>query len=369
MKKFVIVVGAIAVIGAGGFYLWRTQAAPATAAARTGGAAQQVTVEVVTARSGTIVERAESVGTARANESITINAKQTGYIANIPFQEGQKVKANQVLIELENKERRANLDGAKADFDQARAARDEISQRLERSRELKKTGNVSDSTLDQLESQFRAAEGRVRSAEARVRSVDAQLDDVRINAPFEGRVGLRQVSAGALVQPGTIITTLDDISKIKLDFGVPEVFLGQLKSNLDVSAVSSAFPGRVFRGKITAVDTRVDPATRAVKVNATFDNADEALKPGMFLTASIVLAKREDAVIVPEEAIIGDGSKQFIYIVRDGKTQRREIQIGQRLQGEAEILKGVEAGDVVVARGTQKVRPGLAVNTVPIPTT
>lgn len=322
-------------------------------------------VEVITARTGTVVEQSESVGTARANESVVITAKQAGNIAIIGFTEGQRVNKDHILIELENKERRADLDQARAEMESARAARDEIKQSLDRAKQLRATGNVTEARLDQLEAQWRALEGRVRSGEARIRSVDARLEDVRLNAPFAGRVGLRQVSIGALVQPGTVITTLDDVSKIKVDFNVPEIFLARLKTDLDVTAKSSAFTGKTFTGKVTAIDTRIDPATRSVKVNALFDNPDEQLKPGLFLSVEIILDRRE-AVMVAEEAVLAEGVKHFVFVVKDNKIERREIKLNQRLPGEVEVASGLKAGEVVVARGIQRVRHNQAVNPQPL---
>jgi len=360
-----IVVAAMVGIGGAGFYVWKDwqSSSAATPAARGSGA--PIPVETTVVRLGTVVEQTESVGTARANESVVITAKQTGNIAIIGFNEGQRVNANHVLIELENRERRADLDQARAEVESARAARDEVRQQLERARQLRTTGNVTEARLDQLEAQSRALDGRVRSAEARIRSVDARLDDVRLTAPFAGRVGLRQVSVGALVQPGATITTLDDISKIKVDFNVPELFLGRLRSDLEVSARSSAYANRTFTGKVTAIDTRIDPATRSVKVNALFDNPDELLKPGLFLSVEIVLDRRE-AVIVSDEAVVAEGAKHYVFVVRDNKVERRDIKLNQRMAGEVEVSEGVKPGEVIVARGIQRVRHGQTVAPTPL---
>lgn len=362
-----IVVVALAGIGGGGWYLWQDQRATAPAAATTGGrgGGGPMAVEVVQVRAGTVIERTESVGTARANESVVIAAKQTGNIAAIGFTEGQRVNANHVLIELEAKERKAELDQARAEVESARAARDEIRQQLERARQLRSSGNVTEARLDQLEAQSRALEGRVRGAEARIRAVDARLDDIRITAPFAGRVGLRQVSLGALVQPGTTITTLDDVSRIKVEFNVPEIFLGRLRQDLEVAAKSSAYPGKVFIGRITAIDTRIDTATRSVRVNALFDNPQEELRPGLFLSVEIVLDRRE-AVLVPEDALVAEGAKQYVFVVNNNRVERREVTLNQRLPGEVEVIQGLKAGDTVIARGTQRVRHGQTVNPRPL---
>jgi membrane fusion protein (multidrug efflux system) len=348
------VIVVLAGLGGGAWYLWQNRteggAAPNPNQPGRGGGAP-ITVDVLPARIGTVIERTESVGTARANESVTITAKQAGIVAQINFIEGQRVRAGAALIELEAGERRA-------DVDQARAQRDEIRQRLDRARQLRPGGNVAEARLDELGSQLRAAD-------ARVRAMDARFEDSRITAPFEGRVGLRQVSLGALLQPGTPVTTLDDVSKIKLEFAVPETVLAQLALGLNVIGRTSAYPGRIFEGKVSVIDTRIDPATRAVRVNALFDNKDEILKPGLFLNVDLALSRRENAILIREEALLAEGLRQFVFVVEGDRVKRREVRLGVRLQGEVEIVQGLTAGALVIVRGVQRVRDGQSVNTRP----
>jgi membrane fusion protein (multidrug efflux system) len=309
-------------------------------------------VDVVAAHAGSVVERIEAIGTSRAFESVVLTARQPGNVTQISFTEGQRVRAGAVLMELEGRERRA-------DIDTMRAARDEIRQQLDRARELRRTGAAADARVDQLDAQFRAAE-------ARLRAVESRYDDVRITAPFEGRVGMRQVSLGALIQPGQPVTTLDDISRIRVDFNIPELNLGRLREGLTVTARSSAFPGQAFTGQVTVVDTRVDPATRSVRVSAIFPNQEETLRPGMFLNVELGLVERPNAILVPEEAIVSEGTKQFALVVRDNRVDRREVRLGQRQSGEVEIVQGLQAGELVIVRGVQRVRPGLVVTPRPL---
>lgn len=361
----------IAVLGAagyGGWTYWQHQqsTAQATTAANTQrGGGPPLAVEVAPVRTGVIYEKAEAVGTARANESVIITAKQTGFVANIAFKEGQLVKAGQPLVELETRERKADVDQARNELEQARAQRDDARQKLDRARQLKATGAITQARVDELDTIFRQSDARVRGAEARIRSFDARLDDVRITAPFDGRVGLRQVSVGALLQPGTPITSLDDLSKVRLDFSVPEIFLGKLKEGLRVIARSTAYPGRTFEGVVTVIDTRVDPVSRAVRVNALFDNADEALKPGLFISVELALDRRENAAIIDEEALVPEGARQFVFAVRDGRAVRVEVKLGNRQQGSVEVLEGVKPGENVIVRGTSRVRPNQPVNAKP----
>ncbi len=355
------IVAVVAGAGIGGWYYFKSGAPGTAGSAR----APAPVVEVASPQTDTVIERIEAVGTARANESIVIAAKQTGNIARINFQEGQSVKAGTVLIELESRERAADTEAARAEIQQARAVADEIRQQLDRTRALRATGNAPEARVDQLESQLRAAEGRIRQNESRLRAADARFDEYRITAPFDGKLGLRQVSPGALVQPGTQITTLDDVRTIKIDFSVPEQYLGQLKLGLSVIAVTPAFPGREFTGEVSAIDTRIDPTTRAVRLNAAFDNSDGSLKPGMFLTVALAVATRQNSIVVPEDALVAEGARQFLYIVVDGKAIRREVKLGMRMRGRVEILDGIAVGDTLVVRGLQRVRNNLPVTARP----
>jgi len=307
-------------------------------------------IEVVTApvRVAPLVERMESVGTARAREAVTVTSRVSGIVAAIHFEEGQKVKAGDVLVELD---RSAQV----AAFDRARAAADDARTRLARARQLRVTQSVPEAQIDQLEAALRQAEAQVREAQARI-------EETRIIAPFSGRVGLRQVSLGALIQPGTAITTLDDLSRIRVEFAVPEVFVARLGLGQRVLATSPAFGARVFMGEVTAIDTRIDPATRAIRTVAEFDNADETIRPGLFLNIVLTLAERPTALLVPEEAIDPVGDRAYVFAVRQGRAIRQEVRVGTRLPGQVEILDGLSPNEEVVVRGLQRLRNGVPVN-------
>jgi len=288
----------------------------------------------------------EALGTVRANESVDITAKVADRVAAIRFSEGQQVRKGDVLVELDMSEARADLAAAQA------AERDSRSQ-YKRSQELYQTKALSEAQLEQIEATLLANEARVAAARSRV-------NDRIISAPFGGRVGLRNVSLGGLVSPGAVITTLDDLSVVKLDFSVPEVFLATLKSGLTIEAQSEAYPGASFTGRVASVDTRVDPTTRSVAIRALIDNEDGRLRPGMFMT--LTLRRLEgDALMLPEQAIVPENDRHFVYVVADGKAHKRAITIGRRRPGEVEILEGLTPDDSVVVDGTLNVRDGAAV--------
>ena len=254
------------------------QTRPPGAPGAAGRGPRSVEVIVAEAKVDTIIDIVEAVGNARANEAVQITAKQTGIVSRVLFEEGQRVKEGAALIEFEAREKKADLETAKAQYD-------EVKSTLDRAKALKASGNVTQARLDELEAQSRAALARVQSAEAR-------RTDLVVTAPFSGRVGMRQVSPGALVSPGAPITTLDDLSIIKVDFAVPQNVLGDLKPGLLVRATTTALKDRKFDGKIAVIDTRVDPVTRSVRVVANFDNKDDVLRPGLFLNIELEIGQR-----------------------------------------------------------------------------
>lgn len=289
----------------------------------------------------------EALGNARANEAIELRPLITATLMAVQFEEGEYVEAGTVLAELENVEPWSALAAARANLAESEAQYNRLS-------ELYKTNVVAQTELAEITARREADLAAVAAAESR-------LAHTVIKAPFAGRLGLRRVSVGSLVGPDTVITTLDDTNAIKLDFDVPEVFLSLLASGLEVSARSAAYPDRAFVGTVTSVDTRVDPVSRTITVRALLDNEERLLRPGMFLTVSLL---RQDlqALMVPEQAIVPERSQQFVWIVDDaGIANLREVQTGRRRPGQVEILGGLSAGDRVIIEGTQKARPGQAV--------
>ena len=296
---------------------------------------------------------AEALGNARANEAVDIRPEITAAITSIEFEEGQEVQAGEILVRLENSEPLADLAAA-------RAALVDSESQYRRSRELYETRVVSESELEQLEARRDADQAAVNAAQSR-------LNHTVIRAPFSGQLGLRRVSLGSVVGPATVITTLDDTSQIKLDFDVPEVFLSRLQTGLNVVARSAAWPDKNFQGQVISVDTRVDPVSRTVTVRALLPNDDGRLRPGMFLTVTLL---KDDvvALMVPEQAIVPERSKQFVFVVGQGNVvEKREVRSGRRRPGEVEILDGLEEGEMVITEGTQKVRPGSVVEAVEAP--
>lgn len=285
---------------------------------------------------------AEALGNARANESVDIRPKITATLMAIHFEEGQEVVAGDMLVELDKLEPVADLAAAKATLVNSEA-------RYQRSRELYRTHVVAESQLLQDEARKIADEAMVSVAEAR-------LADTIVRAPFAGRIGLRRVSLGSLVGPNTIITTLDDTKTIKLDFDLPEVYLSRLERGLTVKARSAAWPGLEFVGTVASIDTRVDPISRTIRVRSVMPNEQGRLRPGMFLTVTL-LNENISTLMIPEEALIPVRSTQSVMVVDENRVvDLRRVSIGRRRPGQVEILAGLSAGEKVIVDGTQKAR-------------
>lgn len=294
-----------------------------------------------------LYDRVEALGTLRANETVEITATVTDSITAIHFTDGQFVKAGDILAEMTSSEEHALLE-------EEVSRRQEALKRYDRVFSLVARGAVSQAQLDEREREL-------ETAEARLRAIESRLQDRLIKAPFSGVVGLRNISLGALVEPGDVITTLDDMSVMKLDFNIPSVYLATLKQGTQVEAVSPAFPDKPFTGSVSSIDSRVDPVTRSIVVRAIIDNGDGLLKPGLLMSVELLKNERA-ALMIPEEALIPRGEMNVVLLVNESKSpavaEQRTVAIGARRIGEVEILEGLQPGDKVITHGTLKVRPG-----------
>jgi membrane fusion protein, multidrug efflux system len=308
-----------------------------------------VAVETAPAETRDLSSTMEAVGTSLARQSIEVVALASGRVREIAFEPGQKVAAGDVLLRLDDEIQRADLDEAEATVNETTLA-------LERAETLRAQNAVSQAALDETRS-------RKAIAEAELDRASRRLADRTVRAPFDGIVGLRQVDAGARVSDTTVITTLDDLSEIEIEFAVSETLYGRIALGQTVVATAAAYPDRRFEGSVTSIDSRIDQAGRSFKVRASLPNEDLALPAGMYMHVTLRLDSRT-AVLVPETAIVPAGGKSFVYVVRDGLAEQREVTIGARQPGTVEVAEGVEAGDVVVVSGTQRLRNGAPVTIV-----
>jgi membrane fusion protein, multidrug efflux system len=318
------------------------------------GEAPQVQAAAVANRS--FSDAVQAIGTAQARESIVVTSKVTDVIRAIRFDSGDRVAKGQTLVELANVEQMADLNEARASL--------EVEKReFERFKSLGESGFAPKARVEEAQAAF-------ERAEARVQALQARIADRTIRAPFAGVMGLRTASPGQLARPGDPIATLDDVSSIKLDFDVPEPRLANLKTGVAISATSAASPGRAFTGVIDSIDSRINAASRTVRVRALLPNADRALKPGMLMSVEIQSNPRE-ALAVAEMAVLeqADGAYVFRVLEKDGKTvvERTKITLGARSAGFVEVRDGLNVGDRIVTEGVQRVRPGQPVKIAPPP--
>lgn len=301
-----------------------------------------VTTTAVTAKpwSDTI----EALGTANANESVMVTAKVTETVVRVNFEDGDLVEAGDVLVDLSGRAEVAGLEEAAASYREAQKL-------FQRQQQLTAQKLIPASQLDTQ----RAA---VESSRARLDATRARLADRVITAPFAGVLGFRQVSPGTLVTPGKAIASLDDITVIKLDFTVPEAFLSALSKGQQVMARSAAWPGREFAGRVTTIDSRVDPVTRAVTVRAEIANPERELRPGMLLTVRVFRPERQ-ALVIPEISVVQVAQDAQVFRVKaDDTVEAVTVKLGQRRSGEVEVLEGLAAGERIVVDGTVKLRGG-----------
>lgn len=294
------------------------------------------------------VERIDAVGTAIANEQVTLAAPVTERITSVNFTDGGFVRAGQVIATLAQGQESAQLAEAGG---RAREAQ----QQLARLQALKGRGFATNAAVDAQVAL--ASSARAQAAEAR-----ASIGDRVIRAPFAGYVSLRNISSGAVVTAGTEIATISDISQIKLDFAVPETLLSAIATGKPIEAVAAAWPDRVFRGTIQSIDPVINPQTRAVTVRAILPNGDRLIKPGMLMTVVVQSAKRT-APAVPELALVGEGDRSFVYVVgADEKVKRNPVKTGIRQNGRVEIVEGLAPGARIVTEGVVKLSDGMKVS-------
>lgn len=350
MKRFLLLL-VIAGLAGGGYYGYRYHyKAPNQQAQAKGVASAQnpaIPVEVGTIELATVAEEVEALGTLAADKSIIIASEIAGRVVALGFREGERVSKDQDLVKLDTAILDAELKQAQADLSLARDTYD-------RNRSLVQRGAGTQVALEQ-------ATAQLASQEARVQLVQSKLAQATIKAPFTGVVGLRSVGVGDYISVGKPLVALTNIDPIKVDFRVPEIFLTRLKVGQPVQLKVDAVPDRPFTGQIFAIDPVVDVNGRAVKLRAKVPNADLVLKPGLFARITIVVDKRDDALLVPETAVVPDGLGKTVFIIENGKAKRVPVELGKRLTGKVEVVKGLKPGMQIVTAGQMRLREGSTV--------
>lgn len=359
-----ILVVVVVLVAAGGGYWFGTQKVP-TATQATGGASGSVqaaakgsagaqsgqsavvAVEAVKVVTAPIPQVITTVGSLRSDESITLRPESAGRISAITFQEGQRVAKGAPLVTLDPAMPRAELEQAKANYVLAK-------QKFDRAVDLAKRSFISGQAKDEAENNVKVAEATVQLAEAKLAKTD-------IRAPFSGIIGLRTVSVGDYVKEGADLVNLEAIDPLKVDFRVPETYLGQVQVGQALTITLDALPGKTYEGKVIAVNPLIDAAGRSIIIRAQVGNQDTALRPGMFARIRLITRAERDAMMLPEEALVPQGTDKFVFRVNDGKVTRVKVETGQRRDGKVEIVNGVNKDDVIVTAGQLKLRDGVSV--------
>ena len=303
-------------------------------------------VAVVVAEARLTSDRLEALGTGRAKESVLITASESERVVGLFFEDGEVVEAGRLLAQLEERLLLAERKIAVAVLEEER-------REMERARELLEKEGIARRIAD-------ARETSLAKAELALESIDARLELREVRAPFAGVLGLRRVSVGAWVSPGTVITTLDDISEIHIDFSVPEQYLGVIGTGVKFEARTAALPDVVVTGQVTHVEARIDSASLSATARGTVGNGDGRLRPGMQFAVWLETSPRM-SVWVPEKAMVSLGEKQFVYVEAGGRVSRREVWLGRREAGMVEVREGLVAGERVVTDGVGKMREGMMV--------
>lgn len=310
-------------------------------------------VAVATAKVQTkaMIISVNALGTGIANNSIALTAPSNDFITELNIHEGKAVKRGDVIARLHDVQERARVT-------ELEGVLDEQSRQLNRLKNLAKTQATAQSLLDEQQA-------KVNTTLAQLETAKAQLAEMIISAPFDGYLGLRQVSVGAYVSSGTVITTLDDLNTLRVAFSVAEHYLADIKVGMPLSVTNAAYGDVQFSGSVSAIDTRIDPVTRTVTVHGNLPNADLRLRPGMLLNVKLELDNRQ-AMQISERALVPQQQKQFVYKVdpATNTVSQVEVEIGQRTPGWVEIISGLNEGDEVVVEGTQKLRSGATIKRV-----
>ena len=352
------VIGALvllAVVSTGAYWLGKIQTSTTPAsptAVSLGGksdapASNATVVETAIVKTAKLAQGITAVGSLRSDESVVIRPEIAGRIAQILFQEGKPVRKGATLVRFDDSVQQAELEQATANLNLSKS-------KFDRAIDLQKKGFISSQAKDEADNNFKVAQASHDLA-------FAKLTKLEIKAPFSGTVGLRSVSVGDYIRDGQDIANLEALDPLKVDFRVPEIFLKQVASGQALQVNLDAFPNQAFEGKVLAINPLLDANGRSIVIRAVVKNADARLRPGMFARVRLLTSNVQDAMTIPEQALLPQGEEFYVFRVVDGRAARIKVEIGQRREGVVEILRGVGKDDVIVTAGQLKIRDGAAV--------
>ena len=355
--RWFLIIGAVLVLVLGAFYGFNRYRSQAIATFFANNKPPPAQIAAVTANSESVPRFATGIGSVAAVHQVTITPEIGGLVTGILFEPGATVKASDPLVQFNDAPERGDLANYQAQERWAGIS-------LQRSQNLAQRQVAAQSTVDQNQTQF-------EQARAQIAKTEAIIAQKLIRAPFAGRLGVRQIELGQFLSPGMPIVTLTDLRQLYVNFTLPSTERAEIAIGQDVNVTADAFPGRAFNAKITTIDPQIRADTRTMTVQATLANPDEALLPGMFVNAAVVLPPEPDKVVLPETAIDFTLYGDSVYAVReDGsdssgkplvKAFRTPVKTGARWQGKVAVVSGVNAGDRVVAAGQIKLQDGAPV--------
>lgn len=304
---------------------------------------QKVAVDVFVVSPTAYQNKITATGTVLPNEDVELRSEIAGRVTGINFEEGARVKQGQLLLTVNDAEMRAQL--------QKLQSNEKLySQMEERQRTLLEKEYISRQEYDQVSNQL-------TTATADIQALKATLDKAYVRAPFDGIIGLRQVSEGSYVSATTPIARIVDISPVKIEFAVPGRYSQMVKEGDEITFTSEGDP-QVYKARLYAIQPSIDPGTRTMLVRAMYDNKDETVKPGAFVKIELPLKEVEEAILIPTESIIPEASGQKVFLVQNSKAVPKMVKIGQRSESLIQIVEGIAPGDTIIQSGILQVRPG-----------
>jgi len=350
MRK-TVVIGAVLIVAAalaGGYWWYQKQAAGGEAAPEAMPAGGFATpVEAVQVEIDRVELKVPAIGSLLSYESVVLSPEIAGRLDAFLVEEGKPVTKGTPIARLDQSVYRAELARATASLELSKA-------NVERFQQMQQRDVASVQAVQQ-------AEATLRTNVADIALAEAQLAKTEILAPFDGILGLRQVSVGDYLEAGAPIINLEQVNPLKVDFRIPETYFSIAKVGQTLSMNVDALPGETFEGKIYAIDPLIDREGRSILLRATIPNDDDRLRPGLFVSIQLIYDAREQAILVPEQAIVPIGTGHFVFKVVDGKAVQTPVELGIRDAGRVEVTKGLVAGDTVVTAGQLKLMDGAAV--------
>jgi membrane fusion protein (multidrug efflux system) len=353
LRLFALLV--LLVVAAGGGYYWYAylrQAGDAATSAEGGGGAPEgggfaMPVEVAPVTAGPLTLSIPTVGTLRSNESVILSPEIAGRVAELNIEEGGKVAAGATVAVLDQSVYRAELAQAQASLELSRANYKRAEELLE-----KNAGTIR--ARDE-------AQAALRNDQASVALAQARLEKTVLTAPFDGVLGLRQVSVGQYLDPGDAIVNLENIDPLKVDFRVAEIYFAVVKVGQPIEIAIDALADESFLGDVYAIDPLIDVNGRAIVIRARIPNTDGRLRPGLFARVNLIYESHERVLFIPEQALIPQGEEQSVFRVVDGKATMTKVTIGERVGATVEVRDGLAEGELVVTAGQIKLQDGMPV--------